>query len=272
MAMTIKDLAALDEKALANYIRGRLQGKTHDPPYYPDRMVEPESFLVEAYQGSTEQFRQDFAGAVIRLLRETKITKAQGDYLSRLLYLIEKLELARAQSILRELWRERAKFKNIKSYYTVPDLYVQLIAAVTQFKVKDDLLPDLAPLLKDPRYAPAAYTGILEMDLETAIQCLPEYILTARKAGSLIWIHRALQFLADQNGAGDAKKGAKKVWRCFEKNEQAFGELAPVVREIAGKVPEFQPFVRKRSSNQLFDYPLICSSLWTLSEAEKKAA
>lgn len=214
MVMDSKALAGLDRERLRAYIEARLREQNFDPPYHPDRGVEPENCLIDVYE-QTPSFKKPFETALAELLEQfvdAKIETDDADFLSRLLFLIEWLNIRSARKTVLRLWAKREQFKNVPSLFTEPDLFVQL-AAVAALPTNDaSLLGDFKKILLDSKYAPVAYTAIIRMGLDHAIQALPDYIAIAAEDDL---VRSALRVMAELYGKGDDDHGAKLVYQAI---------------------------------------------------------
>ncbi|MBU0929617.1 MAG: hypothetical protein KJ623_00930 [Nanoarchaeota archaeon] len=200
--MDKEELKSLNTGKLKNYIECRLKGETYLPSYYPDRDEEPEHFIIDSYKQIREESKKSgydfnrFKGRIhtsLNILLKEEINNGINDpeYFSRLLYLTEFFDAKEVKNTLTPLFKDIKKYMGKKANYT-SDLAWHIIRATTQFQKGEEFLPQLEELLGKEKYAPVAYTAILEIGLDCAVEHLSKFIDTSKKDVHLL---RVVQFL-----------------------------------------------------------------------------
>ena len=187
MKKTTEPLESLSEIELKEFIAARISGLISDAARDTRTRYKPETLLIRAYQTThDEDFKGRFRRAVAQLLCDEwheifsdGREEIKGEYLSRLLYLIELFRIKEAQPAVSSMAFNFKKFVGVKGYYTV-DLAVQVLAALAPLQDKDLFYSAFwRSILKDKkwrRYGGAAFTGLRFYGFVESLQGLPLYI------------------------------------------------------------------------------------------------
>jgi hypothetical protein len=209
MTEKIDSLESLSEIELKEFIADRLTGRITDAVYDTRTRYEPETLLVRAYQTSPdEDFKARFRRVIAELLcdewyrisecgmrnaelttpwppllrgnnSELRTPNSVGEYLSRLLYLVERFQIKEAQPAVSCMAFNFKKFAGVEGYYTV-DLAVQVLASLAPLQDEDSFYADFwMSILKDTRwrrYGGAAFTGLRFYGFQESLRGLPLYI------------------------------------------------------------------------------------------------
>jgi len=187
MKKTTEPLESLSEIELKQFIAVRLSGLISDAARDTRTRYKPETLLIRAYQTSPdEDFKARFRRMVAQLLCDEWYEifsdgrgGIKGEYLSRLLYLVELFRIKEAQPAVSSMAFNFKKFANTKGYYTA-DLAVQVLAALAPLQDKDTFYADFWRYIleheKWRRYGGAAFTGLRFYGFVESLQALPLYI------------------------------------------------------------------------------------------------
>jgi hypothetical protein len=237
MATTVNSLALKNKVTLTDYVRDRLQEKRMDPPWAATHDEEPEDFIIHVCKITKSDFSDRLNQVIATLLEETEVTAENGIFISRLLDLAEYGHSRSPRSkvflpILKKWWGERNKFVGIPSQHTRPDLLVHLIRAITDYKIPE-ILNDLEAYLGNPNYAPAAFRGIIDLNLNP-IKHLHVFVRTLRLNHEEIWIKVALENLGRTRGT----KRVIKEWKRF--SSDAKKPDIQLVDKLMKEIPAFK--------------------------------
>ena len=248
MKKTTEPLESLSEIELKEFIAARISGLISDAARDTRTRYKPETLLIRTYQSTPdEDFKARFRRAVAQLLCDEwheifsdGREEIKGEYLSRLLYLIELFRIKEAQPAVSSMAFNFKKFVGVKGYYTV-DLAVQVLAALAPLQDKDLFYSAFwRSILEDKKwrqYGGAAFTGLRFYGFEKSLQGLPLYI----KAG--------MEYPEDINlDVG--------VMRFVKQNRDR-----PVLSAIADRFAKEPDDVRKRLLDALRDIPSIAEEV-----------
>ncbi|MBM3238890.1 hypothetical protein FJZ31_21575 [Candidatus Poribacteria bacterium] len=248
MKKTTEPLESLSEIELKKFIAARISGLISDVARDTRTRYKPETLLIRTYQTtSDEDFKARFRRVIAELLCDEwyEISndgkgEIKGEYLSRLLYLVERVQIREAQPAVSSMAFNFKKFAGVRGYYT-PDLAVQVLAALAPLQDKDSFYADFwMSILKDTRwrrYGGAAFTGLRFYGFQESLRGLPLYI----KAG--------MEYPEDIN----LDVGVMR----FVKQNRDRAVLSAIVDRFA-KEPED---VRKRLLDALKDIPSIAEEV-----------
>ncbi|MBC8232638.1 hypothetical protein H8E77_24080 [bacterium] len=241
-------LESLCEIELKKFILDRLTGRVTDTVHDTRTRYEPETLLIRAYQTtSDEEFKARFRRVVAQLLCDEWYeisnggkSEIKGEYLSRILYLVERFRIKEAQPAVSSMAFNFKKFAGVKGYYTA-DLAVQVLAALAPLQDEDSFYADFwKSILEDKkwrRYSGAAFTGLRFYGFQESLRGLPLYI----KAG----IEYPEDITIDIG-----------VMRFVKQNRDR-----PVLSAIADRFAKEPEDVRKRLLDALKDIPSIAEEV-----------
>ena len=187
MKKTTESLESLSEIELKEFIAARISGLVSDVARDTKTRYKPETLLIRIYQTTPdEEFKARFRRIVAQLLCDEWYEifsdgrgEIKGEYLSRLLYLVERFQIKEALPAVSSMAFNFKKFVGIKGYYT-PDLAVQVLAALAPLQDKDLFYSAFwRSLLEDKkwrRYGGAAFTGLRFYGFQESLHGLPLYI------------------------------------------------------------------------------------------------
>ena len=187
MKEKINSLESLSEIELKKFIADRLTGRVTDAVHDTRTRYEPETLLIRAYQATPdEEFKARFRRVVAQLLCDEWYeisnggkSEIKGEYLSRLLYLVERFRIKEAQPAVSSMAFNFKKFAGVSGYYTV-DLAVQVLAALAPLQDEYSFYAVFwRDILKDKkwrRYGGAAFTGLRFYGFQESLCGLPLYI------------------------------------------------------------------------------------------------
>ena len=180
-------LESLSEIELKKFISDRLTGRITDVVYDTRTRYEPETLLIRVYQTSSdEDFKVRFRRVIAELLCDEwygisndGADGIKGEYLSRLLYLVERFRIKEAQPAVSSMAFNFKRFAGAKGYYT-DDLAVQVLAALAPLQDEDSFYADFWKSILEHkewrRYGGAAFTGLRFYGFVESLQGLPLYI------------------------------------------------------------------------------------------------
>jgi len=187
MKKTTEPLESLSEIELKKFIKARVSGLRFKAVRDTRTRYKPETLFIRAYQTTPdEDFKARFRRAVAQLLCDEWHEifsdgqgEIKGEYLSRLLYLVELFSIKEAQPAISSMAFNFKRFAGVKGHYTV-DLAVQVLAALAPLQDKDSFYADFWRYIleheKWRRYGGAAFTGLRFYGFDESLQGLPLYI------------------------------------------------------------------------------------------------
>ncbi len=248
MKKTTEPLESLSEIELKEFIAARVSGLISDVVRDTRTRYEPETLLIRAYQTTPdEDFKGRFRHAVAQLLCDEWHEifsdgqgEIKGEYLSRLLYLVELFRIKEAQPAVSSMVFNFKKFANTKGYYTA-DLAVQVLAALAPLQDKDTFYADFWMYIleheKWRRYGGAAFTGLRFYGFVESLQALPLYIKAGMEYPEDVTIDIGVMRFVKQN------------------------RDRPVLSAIADQFAKEPEDVRKRLLDALKDIPSIAEEV-----------
>ena len=248
MKETNEPLESLSEIELKKFIIARLNGLISDAVHDTRTRHEPETLLIRVYQTTPdEEFKVRFRRVVAELLcdewyeiSDDGKDQIKGEYLSRLLCLVELFRIKEAQPAVSSMAFNFKKFVDVKGYYT-DDLAVQVVAALAPLQDENSFYAafwrDILEHKEWRRYGGAAFTGLRFCGFQESLRGLPLYI----KAG--------MKYPEDINlDVG--------VMRFVKQNRDR-----PVLSAIADQFAKEPEDVRKRLLDALKDIPSIAEEV-----------
>jgi hypothetical protein len=196
--MSSGDLVKMNPEELRQYIHLRLMKKKLDPPAPSAQGIEPEHFFLETFkQVKNKKFQARFGEQVNRLLLDDDFTNSE--YLSRLLHLVEMLDLFEAvPALFFLLGNKKEALEKLRGYYE-PNLVAVTLKQMVRFELDESILCiKWEELLDHPDYAPIAFNAILRSDPNRALDNFAPFIRTAVKYPDQINFASVFKKLADQ--------------------------------------------------------------------------
>jgi hypothetical protein len=187
MKETNERLESLSEIELNKFVVARLGGLISDAVHDTRTRYEPETLLIRAYQTTPdEDFKARFRRMVAQLLCDEwyEISsdgrgEIKGEYLSRLLHLVELFRIKEAQPAVSSMAFNFKKFVNARGYYTV-DLAVQVLTTLVPLQDEDIFYSAFwQGILEDKkwrRYGDVAFTGLRFYGFRESLRNMPLYI------------------------------------------------------------------------------------------------
>jgi len=268
MKKTTEPLESLSEIELKQFIAARISGLISDAVYDTRTRYEPETLLIRAYQTTPdEEFKARFRCAVAQLLCDEWYEifsdgrgEIKGEYLSRLLYLVELFRIKEAQPAVSSMAFNFKEFANTKGYYTA-DLAVQVLAALVPLQDEDIFYSTFwQGILEDKkwwRYGDVAFTGLRFYGFGESLRNMPLYIKagmeypedTAIDIGVMCFVkqyrdHAVLSAIADRF----AKEPADMRQRLLDALKD--------IPSIAGEVAKIEPRLTQTQSATVSSEPI----------------
>lgn len=215
------NLRELSEQDLRDYIRDRLRfPEGSSPSIIMSRDEEPEDFVINTFavQGVASTFivqgvtLEKFYKAVTDLLCEQwniieQQDSIEGEYLSRILYLVEYFRISMAEHIVFSLASNSKYLMNLPGYYT-DKVYEHALRTLASVQGRaTGYIEFFRAKLKDPEmedFVQAIFTGIRFCGLEHALDALPDYArIVSQRKELLIKLSISLVSLIGQYGNPD---------------------------------------------------------------------